>query len=288
MAIESTQKAKLILRAQELTFTPDINNDYYLTVKLQNRLTLDDIASEVAALSTRQEDTDEVVRLARNIFRRMMWFLSSGYSVATPIGSLRPTVKGVLTESELTSSPDRSRLTLGVSFSMSDEMRQALTDAELDVEILKSTSGPQLYTVVSAQDAQNPEAVTRGEGVGVQAGKNCIIRGKNIKVGGTDPQVGVTLTRQDGSEAETFFFAPAELYPNTSGQVGFIMPASATEGSIWSVTLCTQLGASGSMLKSVRTVTVDDFFIVGQTTTPEPPSGEEEEGEEGQEEDPLA
>lgn len=290
MAIESTQKAKLLLRAQELTLTTDVPNDYYMTIKLQDCLSLEDIAREVAALSTRQEDSDEVVMLAKSIFRRMMWFLSSGYSISTPLGYLRPTVKGVLLDSELTGAPDRSKLTLGVSYSMSDEMRQALADAELDVEILKSASGPQLYAVVSAQDAQNPEAVTRGEGVGVQAGKNCIIRGKNIKVGGTDPQVGVTLARQDGSSSETFFFGPADLYPNTATQVGFIMPASATEGSVWSVTICTQLGSGGTPLKNARTVTMDDYFVVGEpssTTTP-PSGGGEEEGGEGQEEDPLA
>lgn len=35
MALESTQKAKLTLRAQDLTLTTDVTNDYYLTVKLQ-------------------------------------------------------------------------------------------------------------------------------------------------------------------------------------------------------------------------------------------------------------
>lgn len=41
-------------------------------------------------------------------------------------------------------------------------MRQALTDAEIDVEIEKAKTGPQLYAVVSAQDAQNPGAATKG------------------------------------------------------------------------------------------------------------------------------
>ena len=62
-------------------------------------------------------------------------------------------------------------------------MRQALAEAELDVEIQKATSGPQLYSVVSAQDALHPDAATRGQGVPVSAGEACIIKGKNLKVG---------------------------------------------------------------------------------------------------------
>ena len=62
-------------------------------------------------------------------------------------------------------------------------MRQALAEAELDVEIQKATSGPQLYSVGSAQDALHPDAATRGQGVPVSAGEACIIKGKNLKVG---------------------------------------------------------------------------------------------------------
>lgn len=284
MAIESTQKAKLTLRAQDLALTTDVKNDYYLTVKLQKCLSMEDIAREVAALSTRQEDAEEVARVTRRAMQVMAWFLSSGYSISTPLGYFRPTASGVMLDSELTGAPDRSRITLGVSYSMGEEMRKALADTELDVEILKATTGPQISSVVSAQDAQHPEGVARGESVPIAAGENCIIKGKKLKVGGSDESVGVTIVRQDGDSQETFFFPPSKLYPNTPSQVGFVMPASAAEGSVWSVTLCTQLGASGEELKAPRTATMADFFVVGQTTVT-PPGGdggsEEDDGEGG-------
>lgn len=102
---------------------------------------------------------------------------------------------------------------------MSQEMRQALDEAEIDVEIQKSVSGPQLFMVVSAQDVQNPAAAARGEGVPVSAGQICIIKGKNIKVGGAGDQIGVTIKRTDGDSGETFFFPISKLYPNTATQV---------------------------------------------------------------------
>lgn len=53
---EPTQKAKLSLKAIPLSLTRDIPNDYYLQPKLQKCLNLTDLAREVAALSTRQDD----------------------------------------------------------------------------------------------------------------------------------------------------------------------------------------------------------------------------------------
>jgi len=287
MAKEPTQKAKLSLKALELTLTKDVTNDYYLMPKLQKCLTMADIAREVAALSTRQEDEEEIARIGNLILKRAVWFLSAGYSLSTVLGYFRPTVQGVMLAQELTSAPNRDRLKLGVSYSMSEEMRRALADTELDVDIQKNVSGPQLNTVVSVQDAQNPDAATRGEGTPITAGENCIIKGKNLKVGGTDEKVGVTLTRQDGSSKETFFFAAKKLYPNTPTQVGFVMPASAPEGSVWSVQLCTQLSSNGSTeMKEVRTVAMPNYFVVGEVSEI-PGGGSGEGGDGGLDENPF-
>lgn len=266
MAKQSTQKAKLSLKALELAFTRNETNDYYLYPKLQKCLNVADIAREVAAMSTRREEEAEIERILNLAMRRMSWYLSSGYSLSTPLGYFRPTVSGVLQEQELASAPDRDRIKLGVSYSMGEEMREVLADAQLDVEIQKAITGPQLYTVVSAHDAQNPKAVTRGESIPISAGEACIIKGRNLKVGGKAEEVGVTLTRQDGTSHTTIFFPLSRLYPNTPTQVGFIMPSSVPQGSVWSVQLCTQLASNGSkFLKTARTATMDDYFVVGET-----------------------
>lgn len=271
---DPTQKAKLPLRALPLSFTIEETKDYYLRPKLQKCLNLDDLADEVAALSTRQEDPEDIARTGRQLMQRMMWYLSSGYSITLPIGYFRPSVQGVFMEGELNVSPDRKRLTLAVVYSMSKEMREALAEAEIDVEILKSASGPQLFSVISAQDAQNPDAVTRGEGVPIEAGQTCIIKGRNLKVGGEGDEIGVTLTRVDGSAGTSYFFPVKRLYPNTKTQVGFIMPADAPEGSVWSVKLCTQLSNNGvTLLKEPRTVVMDTDFVVGEEATDIPGGG---------------
>lgn len=262
---EPTQKAKLTLRALDLALTQDVTNDYYMQPKLQKCLTMTDLANEVAALSTRQEDPEEITRIGNQLMERMMWFLSSGYSISTLMGYFRPTSNGVFLENELNSALDRNRLKLGVNYAMSKKMREALDGAEIDVEVQKSVSGPQLFAVVSAQDAQNPAAAARGEGTPIAGGQTCIAKGKKIKVGGEGDQIGVTITRQDGDKHTEHFFPPTQLYPNTPTQVGFVMPADAPDGSVWSIKLSTQLSGSSTtqLLKEARTATMADFFVVG-------------------------
>ena len=271
MAQNPTQKAKLTLKALDLAITKDITNDYYLQPKLQKCLGINDLAAEIAALSTRQEDPEEIARIGNKIFERMMWYISSGYSISTLLGYFRPTTQGVFLDSELNSAIDRKRLKLGVAYSMSTQMRKSLDEVELDVEILKAVSGPQPFAVVSAQDAQNPLAAARGEGVPITAGQTCIIKGKNIKIGGTGEQIGVTIKRTDGDSGETFFFPPSKLYPNTPTQIGFVLPTTVTDGSVWSVTVCTQLGNNNALLKEPRTTIMSDNFIVGDVA--ETPGG---------------
>ena len=278
-AKEPTQKAKITMRAVKYALTTDEARDYSLQPKLQKCLNLDDLAAEVAALSTRQEDPEDIARMGRQLMQRMMWYLSSGYSVTLPIGYFRLTAQGLFMEDELNAAPDRSRLTLNVAYSMSEDMRAALANAEIDVGVQKRVSGPQLYGVVSAHDAQNPAAVTRGEGVPITAGQTCIIKGKNLKVGGEGAEIGVTLTRVDGSTGESVFFTPKMLYPNTATKVGFVMPASAPEGSVWSIKLCTQLGSGGTLLKSPRTVVMDTDFVVGEVTSTVPGEDGDDSGQ---------
>ncbi|WP_455606678.1 DUF4469 domain-containing protein [Bacteroides sp.] len=283
---KTSQRAKLVLKARENLLTKDIKNDYYLTVKSQRTLTLADLAKEVAATHGHQNQS-EVEMLTRKTLELAAWYLSNGFGITTPLGYYHTTVSGSLLDSELSAAPDRSKLKLGISYAMSDLMRQFLTEAELDLEIDKAKTGPQLFSVVSAQDAQHPDAATRGNSVPVAAGEACIIKGRNLKVGGpAEANAGITLTRQDKQGVTPVFIPATRLFPNTPTQVGFVMPASAEEGSVWQVKLCTQIGANSSqLLKKPRTVVMDNNFVVGQPAEETPGSGSGGDG--GIEDDPL-
>lgn len=283
---KTSQQAKLVLKARENLLTKDIKNDYYLTVKSQRTLTLADLAKEVAATHGHQNQS-EVEMLTRETLELAAWYLSNGFGITTPLGYYHTTVSGSLLDSDLSAASDRSKLKLGISYAMSDLMRQSLTEAELDLEIDKAKTGPQLFSVVSAQDAQHPDAATRGDSVPVAAGEACIIKGRNLKVGGpAEANTGITLTRQDKQGVTPVFIPATRLFPNTPTQVGFVMPASAEEGSVWQVKLCTQIGANSSqLLKEPRTVVMDNNFVVGQPAEETPGGGSGGDG--GIEDDPL-
>ena len=283
---KNSQRAKLVLKARENLLTKDVKNDFYLTVKSQRTLTLADLAKEVAATHGHQNES-EAEMLAREILELGAWYLSNGFGITTPLGYHHATVSGTLLDSELNAAPDRTKLKFGISYAMSDLMRKFLDEAELDLEIDKAKTGPQLFSVVSAQDAQHPDAATRGDSVPVAAGEACILKGRNLKVGGpAEANAGVTLTRQDKQGVTPVFIPATRLFPNTPTQVGFVMPASAEEGSVWQVKLCTQIGANSSqLLKEPRTVVMDNNFVVGQPAEETPGGGSGGDG--GIEDDPL-
>ena len=77
MAKDPTQKAKLSLKALDLALTTDVTNDYYLQPKLQKCLSLDDLAREVAALSTRQEDAEDILIYFSNNKKALPTFILS-------------------------------------------------------------------------------------------------------------------------------------------------------------------------------------------------------------------
>ena len=272
------QRSKLNLLAQENLLTTDVTNDYYLSVVRQKTLTLKELSAEVAATHGHQ-NAGEVEMLTREVLELAEWYLSNGFSVNTPLGYFQTNVQGSVTNAEL-DSLDTGRIKLSVGYTMSQEMTDTLAAAEINVEVDKAKVGPQISAVISSQDAKNPEAVTRGQSTPVKAGATTIIRGRNLKVGGPEgAQVGVTLTRTD-QEAEPIFIPAIDLYPNEPKEVGFIMPASAPDGSTWSVTITSQLNANGKYTKSLRTMTLENAFTIGQAATP--PSGGDDDDESGQ------
>ena len=273
---DPTQKSKLLLQAIELSISSEESKELYVRPVLQKCLTMEEIAAEVAVLSSRNEDASEVTRTGNLIFERMMWYLSSGYSVSTKMGSFRLTIKGTLQESELSSAPNPEKLTFGIAYTMSKEMRDELSDVEINAKILAPEVGPQLFSVVSGFDNDHPDEVAKGKGVPVTPGQLCIIRGRNIKVGGEGEDIGVKIIRQGEGSPEEHFFSVTQLSPNTPTRVGFVLPADVEDGSIWSITLCTQYGNSGAkFVKEPRIATMNDVFIVGEEQE------EEDEGEVG-------
>ena len=84
------------------------------------------------------------------------------------------------------------------------------------------------------------------------AGANLTLTGKNIKVVGDDPSVGITLTDSEG--AETRIKAGA-IGLNQPSKLIFLVPATLAAGD-YTLTITTQFGGnSNSLLKTPRALT---------------------------------
>ena len=129
--------------------------------------------------------------------------------------------------------------------------------------------GPLLNGAVA--ETRAADGVTKTE-TAPTPGKNLTLTGRNIKVVGTDPSVGVTFTSVESPQT-TVKVGPADITVNEPSRLIFVLPEEVTDG-LWTVSVTTQAGSSNRhLVKEPRTYVLDTPLAVG-TAYQEP----EEEG----------
>ena len=180
---------------------------------------------------------------------------------------------GVIMADELSLPVDREKVRVYASFRQGTAVAEALAQAKLQLFLQPAATGPYIAGMTSAyynEQAGADGAVTRVP-VPMEAGGMAVITGNGLKVVGTDPTVGVTLTKAD--DADTSFFIPASrISPNTPKKLQFILPAGITEGA-WRVSVTTQYTTGNKTTREPRTFTLDRLIYVGETA-PDTPGGD--------------
>ena len=115
----------------------------------------------------------------------------------------------------------------------------------------------------------------QGAGYRVKAGRAFTLHGKNIKVVGDDPSVGITLTNSDSVETK---IEGDLIIQNDPSKVVFIVPESTADGE-YELKLVTQYSGGGVYLKTPHTFL--KTLIVGEAVDDEPDTGDDEEIEDG-------
>lgn len=178
------------LMAYENNLTPDIGDDYTLRVKTQSAsLDVAAIAREVALQQGKYQE-DEITLLLNKTCEVIADAVASGYVVNLPVALIQPTASGVVLKSELSQAPDRDKIKVSASFTPGKLLREALASARLELFNQPAPVGPLLNGAVSTRAAQ-PGVTTR---VPLEAGDMCVLTGRNLKLAGTDPSVGILLT----------------------------------------------------------------------------------------------
>ena len=217
--------------------TTDNKEDKILVLESAGNLTLSDVLDEM-----KKEDTGlraETLKHAVDLFQRTVSELVlNGYSVNTGLFRAVPQFRGVIDGGVWNSEKN----SIYVSFNQDKDLREAI--ARTGVKIL-GAKGDSAYFI------GGEDAATRATDGSATAGRNYRLQGKNIKITGTDPAVGIVLIDEKGTETKL----PMDMIAvNNPSEVLVLLPADLKDGT-YELRLTTQYcHSSQTMLKTPRTV----------------------------------
>ena len=177
-----------------------------------------------------------IMWVIRQTEEEIMRALTEGRSVRLGIGTLCPSVRGVFDNPNTTPTQARSRL--GISFRPSEQMRTALLDTSVQV------TGVQQARAYIAAVVDDYTGRTDGT---LTSGHSATVHGRCVKVSGTHPDVGISLTDADGNTTR----CSSPLAHNMPSEVRFTLPDSVAKGN-YTLSICTQYSGSKSLLKTPR------------------------------------
>ena len=137
----------------------------------------------------------------------------------------------------------------------------------LEIFTQPAVVGPLLNGAVAETRAADGTTMTR---TAPTPGKNLTLTGRNIKVVGTDPSVGITFTSVENPQT-TVKVGPADITVNEPTRLIFVLPDEVTDG-LWTVSVTTQFSSGRHIIKESRTYTMDTPLAVG-TAYQEPEEG---------------
>ena len=226
------------------TVTTDNKEDKILVLESAGNLTLSDVLDEM-----KKEDTGlraETLKHAVDLFQRTVSELVlNGYSVNTGLFRAVPQFRGVIDGGIW--NPEKN--SIYVSFNQDKDLREAI--ARTGVKIL-GAKGDSAYFI------GGEDAATRATDGSATAGRNYRLQGKNIKVAGTDPAIGIILIDEKGTKTKL----PMDMIAvNNPSEVLILLPADLTDG-IYELRLTTQYTSGNRQLKIPhvisRTIVIDN------------------------------
>lgn len=232
------------------TVTTDDKTDKILLLESAGNIGLEQIYKEM-----KEEDTglkmETIVHVVTLFLRIVMRLILNGYSVNT--GLFRAVVQFVGTVKKGVWNPEEN--SIYVSFNQEKQLRESI--AKTKVEIL-GTKANVMY-ILEVEDRKT--GLKDGTAT---PGRNFFVRGSHLKVVGSDPAVGVTLTDSAGNVTK---LVNDEVSINKPSELTLLLPAGLKDET-YTLTVCTQYSQSAQLLKEPRSVSTT--IVVGN------PGGEDD------------
>lgn len=223
--------------------TTDNKDDKILLLESSGKVGLEQIYKEM-----KEEDTglrmETIVHVVTLFLRVVMRLILNGYSVNTGLFRAVAQFVGVVEKGQWSA----ERNSVYVSFTQEKLLREEISKTK--VEIL-GTKANVMY-ILEVEDRKT--GLKDGTAT---PGRNFFVRGSHLKVVGSDPAVGVTLTDSTGNVTK---LVDDELSINKPSELTLLLPAGLKDDT-YTLTVCTQYSQSAQLLKEPRSVSTT--IVVG-------------------------
>ena len=253
----STQtKYQINVKLQDNTVTVTDSDDKIFVVQSQGTADLDRLVEEIMEINPGLER--ETVRMVLELFNRLIIkLILLGFRLNTGLFIIELVCKGVTYDGAW--HPDVNSLQINIT--PTKQLREILENTTINIvgEASSTTS------IIGGESAQ-------GVGYRVKAGRAFTLHGKNIKIAGDDPSVGITLTSSESVETK---IEGDLIIQNDPSKLVFIIPENTTDGE-YELKIVTQYSSGGKYLKTPRSFT-RTLTVGEEPDAPVTGGGEDEE-----------
>ncbi len=234
----ATNDIKYTLNAQLMdnTVTVDNKDDKILSLVSAGTADKQRIISEMMAVNPglERETVEAVVNLEQRVMQKL---LLTGFRVNNGLFQAVAQFTGVVEGMAF----DPAKNTVYVSFTQGKDLREAINSVTVNIV---GEKGSAMYM------AGGTDTATRMDGFTATAGRNYTAKGKNIRIFGSHPSVGITLTDSKGTITK---ITQDMIALNNPSEVIFLIPAGLADGA-YTLTLTTQYGSGAKELKTPRSI----------------------------------
>ena len=231
-------KYQINVQIADNTVTKDDPDDKIFNVVSQGTADKERVIAEMMAVNPGLER--ETLRHVLDLENRVvMKLLLNGMRVNNGLFEAAPQCKGVVRGTAW----DPAVNSIYVNFKQGKEMREAIRSTTINVI---GEKGSTFYLSTSL------DAATGATDFSATPGANLTLTGRNIKVAGDDPSVGIALIASDDTETK---IPAGAIGVNQPSKLVFVIPATLAAGD-YTLRLTTQFkGDNISFLKTPRTLT---------------------------------
>lgn len=231
--MENAKKPTISLQIKDNTITSQDPFDKLFEVFPQGTLSQDAIIEEI--IETLGGDSHYIKRVLLKEKQIIKRALMMGQHVSNELFNARMLCRGVVYDGRWNPQVN----SLYINFQQSKELREALDN--LSIRVIGEKQESRYISSCRSLSAERDEGQ-------LIAGDSVVISGKNIKVVGSHPSVGIELINENGNNIR---IAESKIIVNNPSKLILLLPNNLPEGT-YTLVITTQYSRGSALLKNPR------------------------------------